>query len=136
MRQRSLNHTNKNYVNEIKELTNGKGVDIILEMLANVNLVNDFEVLKMFGRIVVIGNRGALDFNPRLLMGKDATVYGMSLFNAPEIEMDEIYTKIFEGLEKGFLNPIIGKTFPLEKAVEAHHAVIEEKAFGKIVLIP
>jgi NADPH:quinone reductase len=131
-----VNHTNKHYLNEIKDLTDGKGVDIILEMLANVNLVKDFEVLKMFGRIVVIGNRGALDFNPRLAMGKDAIIYGMSLFNAPEKDMDEIYDKIFDGLDKGFLNPVIGKTFPLENAVEAHHAVIENKAFGKIILIP
>ena len=69
---------------EIKEATGGKGVDIILEMLANENLTKDFEVLKMFGRICVIGNRGSLDFNPRLVMGKDAAIFGMSLFNAPE----------------------------------------------------
>ena len=65
-------------------------------------------------------------------MSKDATVYGMSLFNAPEAEMREIQKAIFEGLSHGFLNPIVGKTFPLAEAAEAHHAVIEEKAFGKI----
>jgi len=48
--------------------------------------------------------------------------------------MNEIHAAIFDGLSKGFLKPIVGKTFPLEKTVEAHHAVIEEKAFGKIVL--
>ena len=103
-------------------------------MLANENLAKDFEILKMFGRITVIGNRGSLDFNPRLAMGKDASIFGMSLFNAPEDAMSEIYKEIYKGLSEGFLNPVVGKTFELKAAAEAHHAVIEEKAFGKIVL--
>lgn len=129
-----VDHSDENYLSQILEITGGEGVEIILEMLANVNLAKDFEVLKKFGRISIIGNRGSLDFNPRLIMGKDASVFGLSLFNAPSAEMDEIHAAIFDGLEKGFLKPIVGKTFPLENAVEAHRAVIEEKAFGKIVL--
>jgi NADPH2:quinone reductase len=129
-----LDHTDENYLNEIKEITGGKGVNIILEMLANVNLQKDFEVLAMFGRVSVIGNRGTLEFNPRAMMGKDAAVFGMSLFNAPQAEMPEIHAEIYKGLSEGFLNPIVGKTFSLAEAEAAHHAVIEEKAFGKIVL--
>lgn len=129
-----LDHSGKNYLEELKQITNGKGVDVILEMLANVNLLRDFEVLAMFGRIVVIGNRGSLDFNPRAAMGKDATIYGMSLFNAPQDKRNEIHAAIFEGLSQGFLHPIVGKTFPLAEAPAAHHAVMENKAFGKIVL--
>ncbi|HEY0459932.1 MAG TPA: NADPH:quinone reductase [Pyrinomonadaceae bacterium] len=122
------------YLSEILQATGGRGVDIILEMLANVNLQKDFDVLAKFGRVSIIGNRGSLDFNPRAIMGKDASVFGLSLFNAPPNEMDEIHAAIFAGLQKGYLKPIVGKTFPLEAAVEAHRAVIEEKAFGKIVL--
>lgn len=129
-----LDHTDENYLNEIKEITGGKGVNIILEMLANVNLQRDFEVLAMFGRVSIIGNRGALEFNPRAIMGKDATVFGMSLFNAPDEEMREINAAIYKGLSEGSLSPIVGKTFPLAEAAAAHHAVIEEKAFGKIIL--
>lgn len=131
-----VDHAGENCLNEIKEITEGKGVAIILEMLANVNLVKDFEVLAVFGRIAVIGNRGSLDFNPRLAMTKDATIYGMTLFNAPYSDMIEIYEAIYKGLSEGYLTPIVGKTFPLSEAVEAHHAVINEKAFGKIVLKP
>ncbi len=124
--------SDKSYLQQILDATGG--VDVILEMLANVNLVNDFDVLKMFGRIVIIGNRGSLDFNPRLTMGKDVSIFGMALFNAPDAEMSEIHQAIFDGLSKGFLNPIVGKTFELKDAVKAHRAVIEDKAFGKIVL--
>lgn len=130
-----FDHSNEKYLDEILAATDGKGVNVILEMLANVNLVKDFSVLGMFGRIVVIGNRGSLEFNPRLAMGKDASILGMNLFNAPPADMREIFAAIHEGLSKGFLNPIVGKTFPLAAAAQAHHAVIEDKAFGKIVLI-
>ncbi|HEX8249077.1 MAG TPA: NADPH:quinone reductase [Pyrinomonadaceae bacterium] len=129
-----LDHTDENYLNEIKEITGGKGVNIILEMLANVNLQKDFEVLATFGRVSLIGSRGTLEFNPRAVMSKDANVFGMTLFNAPAAELQEIHAAIYKGLSEGFLNPIVGKTFPLAQAAAAHHAVIEEKAFGKIVL--
>ncbi|MEZ5344397.1 MAG: NADPH:quinone reductase [Pyrinomonadaceae bacterium] len=131
-----FDHSEKNYLDEILEETAGAGVNIILEMLANVNLQKDFDVLAKFGRIVVIGNRGSLDFNPRLAMGKDASILGMSLFNAPEDKMAEIHAAIFAGLSKGFLDPVVGKSFPLAEAPIAHHEVIENKAFGKIVLVP
>jgi NADPH2:quinone reductase len=130
----SVDHSKENYLQQINELTGG--ADIILEMLANVNLVKDFEVLKMFGRVVVIGNRGSLDFNPRLIMGKDAIVYGIALFNASEDDMKEIHSEIYEGLKGGYLIPVIGKTLPLGEAVRAHHEVIENRAFGKIILKP
>ena len=97
---------------------------MILEMLANVNLVKDFDVLKMFGRIVIIGNRGSLDFNPRLTMGKDVSLFGMALFNAPDAEMNEIHEAIYQGLSEGFLSPIVGKSFKLAEASEAHRVVI------------
>ncbi|MDQ3181315.1 MAG: NADPH:quinone reductase [Acidobacteriota bacterium] len=129
-----LDHSTENYLEEIKEITEGKGVSIILEMLANENLTKDFDVLAMFGRVVVIGNRGSLEFNPRLVMGKDAAIFGMSLFNAPPVDFQAIHAAIYEGLSKGYLNPIVGKTFLLEQAAEAHHEVMETKAFGKTIL--
>jgi len=129
-----FDHSDEDYLKEILAATENKGVEIILEMLANVNLVRDFDVLAKYGRIVVIGNRGSLEFNPRLTMGKDATILGMALFNFTPAEEKEIHESIYRGLTEGFLNPIVGKTFPLAEAAQAHHEVIEAKAFGKIVL--
>lgn len=131
-----FDHTEEGYLEKVLAATGGKGVNVILEMLANVNLVKDFDVLAMQGRIVVIGNRGSLDFNPRLAMGKDATIHGMALFNAPKEEMRQIHHSIVSGLRDGFLYPVVGKSYPLSDAAVAHHAVIEQKAFGKIVLVP
>ncbi len=131
-----FNHSKEGYLTKIKESASGNGVDIIIEMLANVNLQKDFDVLKMFGRICVIGNRGSLDFNPRAIMGKDAAVTGMALYNAPQTAFDEIHAAIFDGLSRGYLNPVVSRTFPLADAAVAHHAVINDKANGKIVLVP
>lgn len=122
------------YLAEIKEATGGKGVDIILEMLANKNLQKDFDVLAMYGRISVIGNRGSLEFNPRAVMSKDASIFGLSLFNAPAVQMKEIHEEIFAGLAAGYLKPVVNETFSLAEAPHAHRAVIENKAMGKIIL--
>ncbi len=129
-----FDHSSENYLDEINKATENKGVQIILEMLANENLQNDFKVLAKFGRIIVIGNRGSLEFDPRLTMGKDATIRGMALFNASAEDFAEIHSEIYKGLSKGFLNPVVGKKFSLEDAPQAHREVIESKAFGKIVL--
>jgi len=131
-----FDHTRENYLSEVLDATGGRGVDIILEMLADRNLVKDFEVLAKYGRISIIGNRGSLEFNPRLAMGKDATIYGLSLFNTPPAQLNEIHEAIYKGLSEGYLNPVIGKTFPLAEAARAHREVIESKAAGKMVLKP
>ncbi|MEQ1643283.1 MAG: zinc-binding dehydrogenase, partial [Pyrinomonadaceae bacterium] len=131
-----FDHTDEDHFGQIREFTGGKGVDVIIEMLANVNLERDFECLAMFGRITVVGNRGSLQFTPRLAMTKDATIYGMSLFNSPQSQRDEIHTAIFEGLSNGSLVPVVSRSFPLTDAARSHHDVIENKALGKIVLIP
>jgi NADPH2:quinone reductase len=131
-----FDHSDEGHFVAINEFTSGRGVDVIVEMLANVNLERDFECLAMFGRIVVVGNRGSIQFTPRLAMGKDAAIFGMSLFNAPQPMRDLIHAAIFDGLERGDLRPIVSRTFPLDHAPAAHHAVIEGKALGKIVLVP
>ena len=133
---RVIDHTDDGHLEEVRKLTDGRGVDVIIEMLANVNLQNDFDALAMFGRITVVGNRGSLEFNPRVVMGKDATVYGMSLFNAPAKATQEIHRAIFDGLDQGYLKPVIGESIALGDAPRGHQQVIESKAFGKIVLVP
>lgn len=131
-----LNHNLPGYTDDLMRLTGGKGVDIILEMLANVNLGKDLPLLAKHGRVVVIGSRGKVELMPRDAMSRDAAILGMTLFNATEPELRSIHRAIYAGLENGTLRPIIGKQFSLEKAAEAHVAVMESGAFGKILLKP
>ena len=130
-----FDHTDEDHFGDIHDFAGRKGVDVIIEMLANVNLERDFEALGMYGRIVVVGSRGSLQFTPRQAMTKDVSIYGMSLFNSSETDRDEIHSAIYDGLSAGFLVPVIRETIPLSEAPRAHHAVIEGKAFGKIVLV-
>jgi len=129
-----LDHHSPGYLDELMKLTAGRGVDVILEMLANVNLAKDLTVLASKGRIVVIGNRGNIEINPREIMRRDAAVLGMVLFNASRQELASIHAGIVAGLENGSLRPVVGKELPLAEAPRAHKAVMEPGAYGKIVL--
>jgi NADPH2:quinone reductase len=130
-----FDHTDEDHFGDIREFTGG-GCDIIIEMLANVNLERDFEALAPFGRIVIIGSRGSLQFTPRQAMTKEATLYGMSLFNSDQAARDGIHAEIFDRLSDGSISPVIREAMPLAEAPRAHHEVIEGKALGKIVLVP
>jgi NADPH2:quinone reductase len=131
-----LDHHAEGYLEELTALTGGRGPDVILEMLANVNLNSDLGVVAKGGRVVTIGSRGPVEINPRLAMTRDATVLGMSLFNASPQELSSIHAAIAAGLESGTLRPIVGREFPLAEAARAHEEVLKPGALGKIVLIP
>ncbi len=131
----ALNHNSTDYLDAIEELTCGQGVDVILEMLANVNLDNDLKLLGMYGRVVVIGNRGVIEIDPRDTMGKNATILGMSLFNAHDNELTEIHAAIKAGLIDGRYCPVIHSEAPLADAAFTHDLVMKNGVNGKIILI-
>jgi NADPH2:quinone reductase len=131
-----FDHTKAGYAEEIQKVTGGKGVNVVLEMLANVNLATDTKLLAQYGRVIVIGNRGEITINPRELMMRRAMVRGFTLWATTEAESAEIHAAIAAGLENGTLRPIVGKEFPLKDAPKAHQEVLAPGAFGKIVLIP
>ncbi len=132
----ALNHNEENYLAAVDELTFGDGVDLILEMLANVNLGNDLKLLSRFGRVVVIGSRGSIEIDPRESMGKNSTIMGMSLFNTTQAQLTQIHAAIYAGLSRGRYHPVIHSQLPLAKAAEAHELVMQAGVNGKIVLIP
>jgi len=131
-----LNHRAPDYLNELRRLTDGRGPDVILEMLSNINLGKDLEAIATNGRIVVIGSRGKVEINPRDAMAREASIFGLMLFNATAAEKRAIHAAIAAGLENGGLRPIVGKRFPIADAAKAHEAVLAPGAYGKIILIP
>jgi NADPH:quinone reductase len=134
--QHVLDHTKPDYLDELMKLTEGRGADVILEMLANVNLAKDLTVVAKYGRVVVIGNRGTIEINPRDAMGRDATVLGMALWNSSDRELASLHAAIGAGLAGGVLKPVVGTELPLREAAKAHVQVLAPGAYGKIVLIP
>jgi len=134
--QHILDHRDPTYLDQLMKLTEGQGVDVILEMLANVNLGKDLTVLGKNGRVIVIGSRGNVEITPRELMKREADIRAMTLFNATDAELAGIHTVLGAGLENGTLRPVVGREMPLADAAKAHVAVLEPGAYGKIVLIP
>ena len=131
-----FNHGQAGYQEEIMKSTGGRGVDIILEMLANVNLPSDLKMLATRGRVIVIGNRGETTINPRELMARRGSIRAFTLWATDESERAEIHAGIIAGLENGTLRPVVGKEIPLAEAARAHKEVLEPGAQGKIVLVP
>ena len=132
----AFNHKSPGYLEEITSVTGGRGPDVILEMLANVNLDHDLTIIAPSGRVVVIGNRGRVEIDARKIMTKDVQVFGMALWGIPAEEIRRAHQAIIAGLESGALNPVIGTEMPLRDAPRAHQQVMEPGAKGKIVLMP
>jgi NADPH2:quinone reductase len=134
--QHVLDHHSTDYLEKLTALTDGRGPEVIIEMLANVNLVKDLGVLAPHGRVVIIGNRGSIDFNPRAAMQRDATILSMMMPNASESELASIHAALVAGLANGSLKPVINQELPLKDASRAHELLMQPGAYGKIVLIP
>jgi NADPH2:quinone reductase len=130
-----LDHLSPGYLEQIPRLTCEHGIDVVLEMLANVNLGADLKILARRGRVVVIGSRGTVEIDPRDAMGRDGSILAMTLFNATPEELRSMHAAFAAGLENGTLRPVVGRELPLSEAAAAHEAVMAPGAYGKIVLV-
>ncbi|XP_054368779.1 quinone oxidoreductase isoform X5 [Mirounga angustirostris] len=77
-----FNHRELNYIDKIKKSVGEKGIDVIIEMLANVNLSNDLNLLSYGGRVIVVGSRGPIEINPRDTMAKESSIIGVALYSS------------------------------------------------------
>jgi NADPH2:quinone reductase len=120
---------------------NGKGVDLILEMVGGSTLDQSLEALAAFGRLVVYGmasRKAPKAIHPGALMPKSQSVIGFWLVNALADKelMAEVFMDLFGMIISGKLKPVIGSTYPLSKASDAHRDMLARKTVGKIVLDP
>jgi len=132
----AVDHGAPDHLDRVLALTGGRGADVILEMLANVNLGRDLRALAPGGRVVVIGSRGPVEVDPRELMQREAAVLGLMLARATEAETAAIHAALGAGLEAGTLRPVVGRELPLAAAPEAHRLVASWGGYGKLVLLP
>ena len=129
-----FDHRAPDQFEQIMKATGERGVDVIVELLANVNLGKDLTILAKGGRVAIIGSRGRVEIDPRETMQRDVDLRGLVMLNTPPEQLASIHAALVAGLENGTLRPVIGKEFPLAEAAQAHRAVIEPGAFGKIVM--
>jgi NADPH2:quinone reductase len=130
-----FDHRAPDQFEQIMNATNGRGVDVIVELLANVNLGKDLIILAKGGRVAIVGSRGRVEIDPRDAMQRDVDLRGMVMPNTSPADLASIHAALVAGLENGTLHPVIGKQFALAEAAKAHRAVVEAGAFGKIVLV-
>ena len=130
-----FDHGAPDYLAEIMKATSGRGLNVILEMAAHLNLGRDLTILAPGGRVVVIGNRGRVEIDARETMSRDADIRGMVLPNTPALELAALHAALVAGLENGTLRPVIGKELSLGETPQAHRSVMAPGAFGKIVLV-
>lgn len=131
-----FDHSEQGYFGKILAANGGAGLDIVLEMLANVNLEKDLNGLAQRGRVIVIGSRGRVEIDVRATMTRDSDIRGLSMGNATAADVKTIHAHLLAGLENGTLKPLIAEEIPLSEAPRAHEAVLKDKKIGKIVLVP
>jgi NADPH2:quinone reductase len=136
--QHGINYKQRDYVQAIKDLTSGEGVDAVFEMLGGEHVGKSVRCLRDFGRAIVYGSAtGEIpQLDTRLLYAKGASVHGLwlSYLSANRPLMESAWKQLSEWLAAGKLHPVIGKVFPLEQAREAYTLMQEGKNYGKIVL--
>ncbi len=131
-----LDHHSDDYQAAIQDATDGQGVDVIVEMLANVNLGNDLPLLAPGGRLAIVGSRGPVTINPRDIMAKDSMVTAVNLFNTPAATLHRIQRALWAGLRQHTLSPVVYQTLSLQAAAAAHQRVLEPGGQGNWLLVP
>jgi NADPH:quinone reductase len=135
----AINYRQQDFVAEVHKLTDGKGVNLIIENVAADNLAKDFIAVALAGRIVLIGTGTGKTANATFgvfaALMKDVTMYGMSLINAGSAvpEMAATLTRLFTERK---IKAVVSKTYPLSDAPQALADLLAGKVFGKLVLSP
>ena len=136
--QNGINYKQKDYVEAIRELTHGEGVDAVFEMLGGEHVAKSVRCLRDFGRVIVYGaaTGETPQLDTRVLYAKGASVHGLWLtyLSQNRALMDSAWKQLSEWLAAGKLQPVIGKVFPLADARAAYTLMQEGKNYGKIVL--
>ena len=130
-----------NLADALIKANNGKGVDLILEMVGGSTFDQSLDALAAFGRVVTFGmasRKAPKTLHPGALMPKSQSVIGFWLVNALADKelMAEVFMDLFGMIISGNLKPVIGSTYPLSKAADAHRDMLARKTVGKIVLDP
>lgn len=135
-----VNYTEDGWEDKVKEITDGKGVDLALEMVGGEVFNKTVKCLAAFGRLVIFGAASGeqATFHPAQLMRKNQSVIGFFLpqiMRKPEL-FERSFTELLGYMESGELELTIGGTYPLAEAAEVHRLLQGRKTIGKLILKP
>jgi NADPH2:quinone reductase len=139
--ERAINYREADFASVVRELTAGRGVDVVLDMVGAEYFARNIEVLAVEGRLVEIATlHGAkAELNIQMIMQRRLTVTGSTLRARPVADKGEIAAALRQHvwplLSSGAVTPIVHATFPLRDAAEAHRMMESGVHIGKLVLV-
>ncbi len=130
----TINYNTADFSEEVKKITDNKGVDLIFDQIGASVWENNLKSLKMKGRLLLIGvvGGGQTTFNFGPVIVKDLSVLGVTVFNAPRGNLINVINLV----SLGRLSPVIDKRFPLSEAAQAQKMLEDRSQFGKVILNP
>jgi NADPH2:quinone reductase len=136
-----INYASESFVDRVRELTDGRGVDVVLDSVGGENLVDGIDALVYRGTLVSVGvaARAGSDVEAKLLWAKNNTLRGVYLGGALLAEYPRVHPMIASLIERvasGNLHVEIDRSFPLAEAASAHAYLEGRNAFGRVVMVP
>jgi putative PIG3 family NAD(P)H quinone oxidoreductase len=136
----AINYRDEDFVEVTREVTDGHGADVVLDIVGAKYLARNVDVLATSGRLVVIGMQGGVsaELDLSVLLRKRASVHATSLRSRPLSEKAEICAAVVAGLwpmiADGRVRPVVGATYPMDHVAEAHQLVADSGHTGKVLL--
>ena len=136
----AINYTRHDFQDEVKRLTGGRGVDVILDMVAGAYVAKEIECLNEDGRLVIIAVQGGIksEINAGLVLRRRLTVTGSTLRARPVAFKEAIaqacLKNVWPLIENGQIKPVVFSTFAAADAAKAHALMQSNQHIGKIVL--
>jgi putative PIG3 family NAD(P)H quinone oxidoreductase len=141
----TINYRDEDFVERVKDATNGAGVDVVLDNMGATYLSRNLDALAVGGRLVIIGMQGGTKAELDLgrLMAKRASVHATTLRSRPatgpggkaEI-VAAVRHDVWPDVERGVVRPIVDRRLPMSRAAEAHRVVEASEHIGKVLLLP
>ena len=156
-----IDYRNQDFKAEIRRMTNGEGVDVILDPMGPTSFRKDYRILRPGGRLIMCGLSEAMNENGRdmratlrslmrmptstmpwwnagRLLNQNRGVFGLNLLSwwRREGGMDRITAPLLSDLNRKQLVPVVARSFPFEQAGDAHRYLAERRNIGKVVLTP
>jgi NADPH2:quinone reductase len=136
-----INYARESFAERARELTDGRGVDVIVDSVGGQNLVDSVAALAYRGTLVSVGVAGRAGSNveARTLWAQNNALRGVFLGGALMTEYPRVHAMIaglFERIASGELRVVIDRTFPLAEAAAAHAYIESRQAFGRVVMTP
>jgi putative PIG3 family NAD(P)H quinone oxidoreductase len=138
-----IDYRDDDFVDRVQRATDGRGADLILDVMGASYLERNLTALAVDGRLVIIGLQGGVkaEVNIGTLIGKRLTVLGTALRNRPVdgphgkgVVVDAVVESVWPMVASGAVRPVIGARYPIDQAAEAHRALAAGETYGKVLL--